>query len=101
MILKTGHVHLGKYTTISFIRTISVIKKLNNDENKINYNDLNKFGKIFSPYLSTSLSKRGDIENSFNMKYKRISNYTKMSEIFEFITDTYNQLPNILPKSFT
>jgi hypothetical protein len=93
---KTGHVTLGKYTTISFIKTISIIKKID-DEHKINYNDLNKFGKIFSPYLSTALSTRGNIENTFTMKYKRISNYTKMSEIFEFITETFDEFPNILP----
>src|SRR5690606_34896427 len=52
---------------------------------KSNISDIKKF-LDFSDYFSPYLSKRDEKKNKVGLIYKRVSNFTNMSEIYKFIT---------------
>jgi len=61
-----------------------------------NYFELNSFGNnYFTPFLSPILSKKNYEKDRFLAKYKRVSNYSKMNEIYEFIHKTKVQSPDL------
>ena len=52
----------------------------------INHNDLYNFSKIFTPYTSYKLDKE-QTETRITLLYKRISNFTNMSDIYKQINE--------------
>jgi hypothetical protein len=63
-------------------------------EENIDYKKLNDFSYQFSPYVSPVLTQKNYEERMLLMKFKRVSNYSKMNEIYEFIHKTFQQVPN-------
>jgi hypothetical protein len=65
-----------------------------NYEESIDFKKLNEFSYQFSPYVSPVLTQKNYEDRMLLMKYKRVSNYSKMNEVYEFIHKTFQQVPN-------
>jgi len=64
-----------------------------------NFKELNQFSYLFTPYLSPILHQKNYEDQYLLSKYKRVSNYSKMNEIYEFIHKTMATTPNISKKT--
>lgn len=53
----------------------------------INYLELNNLAKAFTPYVVPTIDPKYKITDALMVRYKRINNYEKMEETFQFIAD--------------
>ena len=61
---------------------------------EIDYKKMNDFAYQFSPFVSPVLTQKNYENRMLLLKFKRVSNYSKMNEIYEFIHKTFQQVPN-------
>ena len=83
-------INFGKYTNLILMDTINGI----NIDGKIDYKKMNDFANNFTPFVSPVLSQKNSTNRMLILKYKRVSNYSKMNEVYEFIHKTLQQTPN-------